>query len=182
MFVVFDDRFRDEVLDVLTRRAKDVEMLYKAFVGALGDVYADEKTASRFVGLVFYNEPLESPALAIRVVPALCELLLRAGRIPCWVSFVDLDLADRGLVHLVQVFSSASRVSGIPGRVLVAQFSDEDVEVEAEFRGKKLKFTSLRGAMALVIALALRTSHMPVHQIHDEFKKCVRSLLQRAKT
>ncbi len=179
-FVIFDPNLKEQVIQTYLREKQLVENLYQQFIKILDGILADEKLPAQFASFVFFGEPSNEAPMALRVVAALYDLLLKTCKLPLFVSFGDLDLGEEGIIRLIYVFSRASKVEGLPGRVIVAQFSDGDELITVNYSKGAFKLTSLRGALAFFVTLSRLMNREPL-QCFEKFKRQVTMIISKIK-
>jgi len=178
-FVVFDENLRHQTLKITNAKSDLVNILYSAIRKNIDKVLSKSPDIpAKFASKVFFSDNFWDYSMEIRVVPAILSLLIAEMKLPLWVSWADLELNEE-IVRLVFLFSSKSEVKGIPGRVLVAQFSDDDRLVSLDFEGNKLQFSTLYYTAALLIAIKkLVKDNEPIESIIPKFESKVDSVLK----
>jgi len=150
LFVVYDPELRNVVLKNYLENKEEIKMIYDTVNNWISEIYkiGDLRIPAIFASKVFFNGETWDRSMQTRAVAAIFQLLVNSLEIPVWISWGDLELEDE-IIRLIYVFSSASKVEGLKGRVIVCQFSDDDREIALDFNGETLKIKSLIGASSL---------------------------------
>lgn len=170
--MVFDNELRNKVIKKYLDNNEEVDKIYKFLLSSIDRIYNSENlnAPAIFSSKIFFGD-YESwdPSLHSRAVAAIYQLLIDVAELPIWVSWGDVEISGETL-RVIYVFSNASKVEGIKGRVLVCQFSDDDRVVELEYGGKKVEISTLKGASSLY------------YVIHEEYSKnSINETLEKAK-
>ena len=154
LFVIYDEELKDKVLKTYMEENDKVLEIYKKLNEWINDVYNRGSLAipAIFASKVFFEDETWNPSMQTRAIAAMFQLLIKCLNLPLWVFWGDVEL-DNETVRIVYIFSSASRIEGIKGRVIVGQFSDDDREVEVSFKDKHVKLRTLEGAVAILYTI-----------------------------
>ncbi len=154
LFVVYDAELRETVLKNYLEKKDDIEVIYKTINEWVSEIYkvGDLRIPAIFASKVFFGDETWDPSMQTRAVAAIFQLLINCLNLPVWVSWGDLELEEE-IIRLIYIFSSASKVEGLKGRVIVCQFSDDDREIELKFKDSSIKIRTLMGGAALIYTL-----------------------------
>ncbi|MGQ4891878.1 MAG: hypothetical protein ACP6IP_05225 [Candidatus Njordarchaeia archaeon] len=181
LFVIFDPEFREEVISNYLNEKKEIEKIYKTLNRWINDVYnrGSLKIPAIFSSKVFFGDDTWNPAMQTRAIAAMFQLLINSFELPLWVFWGDVELENE-TVRLVYVFSNASKVEGIKGRVIISQFSDDDREVVLECKGKEVAIKTLLGGCAVLYSVYKRYNNEPVDMRLEKADKEFDKILEEA--
>jgi len=150
--IIYDEEMQNMVIDALNSSIIDIKKIYDAVKKWLEDIYLkDMDLPAKFASQVFMGGFWDY-AMEVRVTPAIFQILVDIMNLPLWVSWADMELGGE-LIRLILLFSTFSKVEGIPGKVIVAQFSDDDRPIELTRNKKSVKTTTLLGGIAVLYVL-----------------------------
>jgi len=172
LFVIFDSELRNKVLETFLKEGDTVDKIYKFLLSSIDRIYNTENlnAPAIFSSKVFFGDYDNwDPSLHNRAVAAIYQLLIDAAELPIWVSWGDIEISGETL-RVIYVFSNASKIEGIKGRVIVGQFSDDDRIVELEYGEKKVKISTLKGASALYYVIHKEYTEKSIDETIEEAK------------
>jgi len=152
--VIFDDDLRKKTLKNYIRLQDVVEGIHRDLRKIVDKIYLSEDASlpAKFASMIFMGEDFWDYSLETRVIPALFQIMIDILALPMWVSWYDLEIGEE-LIRLTVFFSEGTKVKGIPGRVIVAQISDDDREIEIVSDNERIKLTTLKGGITLLLTI-----------------------------
>jgi len=183
--VIYDGNLQREVFEEIEKSPDDIKNLYLALKRWIEKIYLlNEDLPAKFASKVFMGENFWDYSMEVRVTPAVFQLLVDILELPLWISWADMELGAE-ITRLTLIFSSASKIEGIPGRVIVAQFSDDDRSMEILVEGKTYKISTLLGGVAILYAIKKRFMKQSIHieelikRINYEVEKTINEIRGR---
>ena len=160
LFIIYDEKLRQEVLQTYLEEKEDIEKLYNKVIEWINGLYNRGSIIipAIFASKIFLGDETWSVSMHTRAIAAIFQLIINVSKLPLWSFWGDMELGNE-TIRLIYIFSSASKVSGIGGRVIVCQFSDDDREVEVFLNNdKKIKITTLLGGISVIYTILKKYS------------------------
>jgi len=157
--IIFDEKLQRDVMNTLDSENANVKKIYNSLKKWIETIYLKNyDLPAKFASKVFIGDFWDF-AMEVRVPAALFQILIDTIKLPLWVSWADMELGS-DMIRLVIFYSSRSNVSGIPGKVIVAQFSDDDRVIKLTYpdTNKKLAVSTLLGGIAVLYTI--KTKYM----------------------
>ncbi len=150
--VIFDEKLQRDVIEAIEMSSSDIEKIYSAVKKWIDFIYLKNlELPAKFASKVFMGDFWDY-SMEVRVAPAIFQILVDLLNLPLWVSWADMELESE-IIRLVILYSSMSKISGIPGKVIVAQFSDDDRRIEISTGSKNISVSTLFGGIAVLYVL-----------------------------
>jgi len=180
--VIFDDTLRNLTLANYKSNSALIEEIYQDFKKIIEKIYSgeDPNLPAKFASYVFLGEDFWDFSLETRVVPALFQIMVDELDLPLWVSWYDLEIEEE-LVRLTVFFAEANKIEGVPGRVLVAQISDDDRELTMKLNDEELTITTLKGGISLLLTIKenILGKSPNIEHLRRKFLKRTESILKK---
>lgn len=182
--IIFDERLQRDVISVLGGKSDAIERIYNEIKRWIEEIYLEDyDLPAKFASKVFIGDFWDF-SMEVRVPAALFQLLIDVMRVPLWVSWADMELGS-DIIRLVILYSSRSKVTGIPGKVIVAQFSDDDrvINLTYEGKGKKIAVPTLLGGVAILYTIKeiYMREGVDISQIISNFNQKVSKIINEIK-
>jgi len=149
--VIYDPEFRDEVFSYYINNRKEIEQIYERVVSWIDLLYSRGSIIipAVFASKILLGDDVWDIAMQTRAVAAIFQLLINVFKLPLWVFWGDVELEGE-TIRLIYIFSSASKVEGLRGRVIICQFSDDDRELSIDYKGKELSIRTIMGGVSVL--------------------------------
>ncbi len=178
--IIFDEKLQRDVIIAMDKDNALIKKMYESVKEWIETIYLkDYDLPAKFASKVFIGDFWDF-AMEVRVPAALFQILIDILKVPLWVSWADMELGS-DIIRLVILYSSSSKVSGIPGKVVVAQFSDDDrvIKMTDPKSNKKTAISTLFGGVAILYTI--KTKYMKekvnVNEILEKYNKKVSEII-----
>ena len=181
--IIYDHELQRITINWIRRTMETIKPLYEAFKKWSEQIYLlNQDIPAKFASRIFLGEGFWDYTFEVRVVPALFQILIDILKLPIWISWADLELGS-DMVRIIYVFSEASKVEGIPGRVIIAQFSDDDREVELAINDERIRISTLLAGIGLLMVIKkfYLNKDVDMKETVTEFNERVKSILEEIK-
>lgn len=167
-------------MNTLERERSSIKKVYDVVKKWVEAIYLKNyDLPAKFASKVFISDFWDF-SLEVRVPAALFQLLVDIMKVPLWVSWADMELGP-DMIRLVILYSSKSSVSGIPGKVVVAQFSDDDRVIKLTYpdTNKKVDIPTLLGGVSVLYTIKTKymKEEVDINEITKKFDEKIRGII-----